>query len=43
MKFFGEIKYDHRSDKFLSICMFQGAPLPHELKNFDEQWVYKKN
>jgi hypothetical protein len=21
--------------------MFQGAPLPNELKNYDEQWVYK--
>jgi hypothetical protein len=23
--------------------MFQGAPLPNELKNYDEQWVYKAN
>jgi hypothetical protein len=23
--------------------MFQGAPLPHELKNYDEQWVYKNH
>jgi hypothetical protein len=21
--------------------MFQGAPLPSELKDYDEQWVYK--
>jgi hypothetical protein len=21
--------------------MFQGAPLPNELKDYDEQWVYK--
>jgi len=25
----------------LRICMFQGAPLPNELKDYDEQWVYK--
>ena len=29
------------SDKWLRICMFQGAPLPNELKDYDEQWVYK--
>ncbi len=43
LSFFGALKFDPRSDKWLRICMFQGAPLPHELKNFDEQWVYKKN
>ena len=41
LSFFGELKFDPRSDKWLRICMFQGAPLPHELKNYDEQWVYK--
>ena len=40
LSFFGALKYDPRSDKWLRICMFQGAPLPHELKNFSEQWVY---
>ena len=40
LSFFGALKYDPRSDKWLRICMFQGAPLPHELKNFSKQWVY---
>jgi len=40
LSFFGALKFDPRSDKWLRICMFQGAPLPHELKNFDQQWVY---
>ncbi len=41
LSFFGALKFDPRSDKWLRICMFQGAPLPKELKDFDEQWVYK--
>ena len=41
LSFFGALKFDPRSDKLLRICMFQGAPLPNELKNYDEQWVYK--
>ncbi len=40
LSFFGALKFDPRSDKWLRICMFQGAPLPNELKNYDEQWVY---
>ena len=40
LSFFGALKFDPRSDKWLRICMFQGAPLPQELKNFDQQWVY---
>ena len=43
LSFFGALKFDPRSDKWLRICMFQGAPLPGELKNYDEQWVYKSN
>ena len=43
LSFFGALKFDPRSDKWLRICMFQGAPLPSELKNYDEQWVYKSN
>ena len=43
LSFFGALKFDPRSDKWLRICMFQGAPLPNDLKNFDEQWVYKTN
>jgi uncharacterized protein (UPF0262 family) len=40
LSFFGALKFDPRSDKWLRICMFQGAPLPNELRNYDEQWVY---
>ena len=43
LSFFGALKFDPRSDKWLRICMFQGAPLPNELKSYDEQWVYKAN
>ena len=28
LSFFGALKFDPRSDKWLRICMFQGAPLP---------------
>ena len=40
LSFFGAVKFDPRSNKWLRICMFQGAPLPGDLKNFDDQWVY---
>jgi len=40
LSFFGAIKFDPRSDKWLRICMFQGAPLPNELKKFDNHWIY---
>ena len=40
LSFFGALKFDPRSDKWLRICMFQGAPLPEQLKNYDEYWVY---
>ncbi len=40
LSFFGALKFDPRSDKWLRICMFQGAPLPNDLKNFDHHWVY---
>ena len=43
LSFFGALKFDPRSDKWLRICMFQGAPLPNDLKNYDEQWVYKSH
>ena len=41
LSFFGALKFDPRSDKWLRICMFQGAPLPDDLKNYDDHWVYK--
>ena len=40
LSFFGALKFDPRSDKWLRICMFQGAPLPEQLKNYNEHWVY---
>jgi len=40
LSFFGALKFDPRSDKWLRICMFQGAPLPEQLKNFDDHWIY---
>ena len=40
LSFFGAIKFDPRSDKWLRICMFQGAPLPTDLKSFDNHWIY---
>ena len=40
LSFFGALKFDPKSDKWLRICMFQGAPLPTELKNIKNQWIY---
>jgi len=40
LSFFGAIKFDPRSDKWLRICMFQGAPLPTELRSFENNWIY---
>ena len=40
LSFFGALKFDPRSDKWLRICMFQGAPLAEQLKNYDDHWVY---
>ena len=40
LSFFGACKFDPRSDKWLRICMFQGAPLPEDLNNFKDNWIY---
>ncbi len=40
LSFFGALKFDPRSDKWLRICMFQGAPLPEQLKSSNDQWIY---
>ncbi len=40
LSFFGAVKFDPRSDKWLRICMFQGAPLPKELNSFNQYWIY---
>jgi hypothetical protein len=41
LSFFGALKFDPRSDKWLRICMFQGAPLPEQLKSYNDHWVYE--
>ena len=40
LSYFGAQKFDPRSDKWLRICMYQGAPLVNELKNSDDTWIY---
>ena len=40
LSFFGALKFDPKSDKWLRISMFQGAPLPNELKKFNDYWIY---
>jgi hypothetical protein len=40
LSFFGAQKFDPRSDKWLRINMYQGAPLTHELKSSDDTWMY---
>ena len=40
LSFFGALKFDPRSDKWLRINMYQGAPLPHEMKSSNDNWVY---
>ena len=40
LSFFGAVKFDPKSDKWLRINMYQGAPLPHEMKFSNDTWVY---
>ena len=40
LSFFGADKFDPRSDKWIRICMFQGAPLPADPEPFDNHWIY---
>jgi len=40
LSFFGAVKFDPRSDKWLRINMYQGAPLSHEMKASKDTWVY---
>ena len=42
LSFFGALKFDPRSDKWLRICMYQGAPLMREISKSDDTWSYKK-
>ena len=40
LSFFGSNKFDPKSDKWLRINMYQGAPLPQELKSSNDTWIY---
>ncbi len=41
LSFFGAVKFDPRSDRWVRINMFQHAPLPDDLaSNYDDSWVY---
>ncbi len=41
LSFFGATRFDPRSDRWVRITMFQGAPFPHELSTADpDAWVY---
>ena len=40
LSFFGAVKFDPKSDKWLRINMYQGAPLSHEMKNSNDTWIY---
>ena len=41
LSFFGAQKFDPRSDKWLRICMYQGAPLINELNTANDMWIYE--
>ena len=41
LAFFGATRFDPRSDRWVRINMFQGAPFPHELSESDpDDWSY---
>ena len=40
LSFFGAQKFDPRSDKWLRICMYQGAPLMNEISQTNDRWIY---
>jgi len=41
LSFFGAQKFDPRSDKWLRICMYQGAPLMNEVSTSNDMWIYE--
>jgi len=41
LSYFGAIKFDPKSNLWLRITMYQGAPLPHEMKFSDDSWPYR--
>lgn len=41
LSFFGAIHFDPRSDRWVRICMYAGAPYPEELTHLNaDRWVY---
>ena len=42
LSFFGATRFDPRSDRWVRITMYQGAPLMKEINLSDDTWSYKK-
>ena len=42
LSFFGATRFDPRSDRWVRITMYQGAPLMKEIRLSDDTWSYKK-
>ena len=42
LSFFGATRFDPRSDRWVRITMYQGAPLMKEISLSDDTWSYKK-
>lgn len=41
LSFFGAIHFDPRSDRWVRICMYSGAPYPEDLSNDNaDKWIY---
>ena len=44
LAFFGATQFDPRSDRWVRICMFGGAPYPEELTTANaDQWIYPED
>ena len=42
LSFFGATRFDPRSDRWVRITMYQGAPLMGEINQSNDSWSYKK-
>ena len=42
LSFFGATRFDPRSDRWVRITMYQGAPLMREISKSDDTWSYKR-
>ena len=42
LSFFGATRFDPRSDRWVRITMYQGAPLMKEIHQSDDTWSYQK-